>query len=110
VSDAGEERDDEVDEAPGVEEWIADESQAEEVADGTGAKGVAAWSRCCPTPELLIGVGRRRGGLVTDSAVRVRQRARTAPYRTTVFPSLEHSVAAVRHAAPSIWREPAGPR
>jgi hypothetical protein len=35
VSDAGEEQDDEVDEAPGVEEWIADESRAEELADGT---------------------------------------------------------------------------
>jgi hypothetical protein len=34
MSDAGEE-DDEVDEAPGVEEWIADESRAEEVVDGT---------------------------------------------------------------------------
>ena len=34
MSDVGEERDDEVDEAPGVEEWIADESQAEEVTDG----------------------------------------------------------------------------
>jgi hypothetical protein len=33
VSDVGEERDDDVDEAPGVEEWIADESQADEVAD-----------------------------------------------------------------------------
>jgi hypothetical protein len=35
VSDTGEEQDDEVDEAPGVEEWIADESRAEELADGT---------------------------------------------------------------------------
>jgi hypothetical protein len=35
VSDAGEEQDDEVDEAPGVEEWIAGESRAEELADGT---------------------------------------------------------------------------
>ena len=34
MSDAGEERDDEVEEAPGVEEWLADESQAEEVAEG----------------------------------------------------------------------------
>ena len=34
MSDADEEQDDEVDEAPGVEEWIADESRAEEVADG----------------------------------------------------------------------------
>jgi hypothetical protein len=34
VNDADEEQDDEVDEAPGVEEWIADESRAEEVADG----------------------------------------------------------------------------
>jgi hypothetical protein len=31
MSDAGDEQDDEVDEAPGVEEWIADESRAEEV-------------------------------------------------------------------------------
>ena len=38
MSDAGEERDDEVDDAPGVEEWIADDSQAVEVADGTGTK------------------------------------------------------------------------
>ena len=37
MSDAGEERDDEVAEAPGVEEWIADESRADEVADGTAA-------------------------------------------------------------------------
>lgn len=35
MSDTGEEQDDEVDEASGVEEWIADESRAEEVADGT---------------------------------------------------------------------------
>jgi hypothetical protein len=37
VSDADEgqdDEDDEVDEAPGVEEWIAEESRAEEVADG----------------------------------------------------------------------------
>ena len=41
MSDVGDERDDEVDEVdetPGVEEWIANESQAEEVDDGTGAK------------------------------------------------------------------------
>ena len=35
MSDAGEEQDDEVDEVPGVEEWIAHESRAEEVADIT---------------------------------------------------------------------------
>ena len=35
MSDAGDEQDDEVEETPGVEEWIADESRAEEVADGT---------------------------------------------------------------------------
>ena len=35
MSDADEEEDDEVDEAPGVEEWIANESRAEELADGT---------------------------------------------------------------------------
>ncbi len=34
MSDAGDEADDEVDETPGVEEWIAAESQAEAVADG----------------------------------------------------------------------------
>ena len=34
MSDADEEQDDEVDEVPGVEEWIADESRAQEVADG----------------------------------------------------------------------------
>ena len=45
MSDAGEERDDEVDEvdeAPGVEEWLAYESQVEEVAegpDGTASQG-----------------------------------------------------------------------
>jgi hypothetical protein len=33
MSDAGDELDDEVDETPGVEEWIAEESRAEEVAD-----------------------------------------------------------------------------
>jgi hypothetical protein len=32
MSDTGEEQDDEVEETPGVEEWIADESRAEEVA------------------------------------------------------------------------------
>ena len=35
MSDAGEDQDDEVDDAPGVEEWLADESRADEVADGT---------------------------------------------------------------------------
>jgi hypothetical protein len=35
VSDVGGEQGAEVDEAPGVEEWIADESQAQDVADGT---------------------------------------------------------------------------
>ena len=35
MSDADEEEDDEVDEAPGVEEWIADESRAQEADDGT---------------------------------------------------------------------------
>ncbi|HEY7176228.1 MAG TPA: hypothetical protein VH442_15035 [Micromonosporaceae bacterium] len=40
MSETGEEQDDEVDEAPGVEEWIADESRAEELADGTA--GTAA--------------------------------------------------------------------
>jgi hypothetical protein len=35
VSDTGEEEDDEVEAAPGVEEWIADESRAVEVDEGT---------------------------------------------------------------------------
>jgi hypothetical protein len=34
VSDAGEEQGDEVDEVAGVEEWIADESEAQANADG----------------------------------------------------------------------------
>jgi hypothetical protein len=34
VSDTGEEQDDEVEETPGVEEWITDESRAQEVDDG----------------------------------------------------------------------------
>jgi hypothetical protein len=38
VSDAGDEQDDEVDQTPGVEEWIADESRAEELADGSASK------------------------------------------------------------------------
>ena len=36
MSDAGEELDDEVDEAAGVEEWIADESDAEAGGDPDG--------------------------------------------------------------------------
>jgi hypothetical protein len=35
MSDAGDERDDEVDETPGVDEWIAVESQADAVLDDT---------------------------------------------------------------------------
>jgi hypothetical protein len=35
MSDTGEEQDDEVEEAPGVEEWIADEARAEDVGDAT---------------------------------------------------------------------------
>ena len=35
MSDTGEEQDDEVEETPGIEEWIADESRAVEVDDGT---------------------------------------------------------------------------
>jgi hypothetical protein len=38
VSDDGEEQDDEVDEAPGVDEWIADESRAEGDADGSAVE------------------------------------------------------------------------
>ena len=38
MSDTGEEEDDEVEETPGVEEWIADESRAEEGADGSAAE------------------------------------------------------------------------
>jgi hypothetical protein len=38
MSDTGEEEDDEVEETPGVEEWIADESRAEEVDDGTASE------------------------------------------------------------------------
>ena len=38
MSDTGEEQDDEVEPAPGVEEWIADESRAEEDADGSAAE------------------------------------------------------------------------
>jgi hypothetical protein len=38
MSDAGDELDDEIDETPGVEEWIADESRAEEVAEGTATE------------------------------------------------------------------------
>jgi len=34
VSDTGEEDDDEVEDVPGVEEWIADETRAEEVGEG----------------------------------------------------------------------------
>jgi hypothetical protein len=34
VSDPGDEEGDDVDVAPGVEEWIADESDAEEAAEG----------------------------------------------------------------------------
>ena len=35
MSDTGEEQDNEVEETPGVEEWIADESRAQAVDDGT---------------------------------------------------------------------------
>jgi hypothetical protein len=38
VSDTGEEQDDELEETPGVEEWIADESRAEEVDYGTASE------------------------------------------------------------------------
>ena len=38
MSDVGEEQDDDVEQAPGVEEWIADESRAEEGADGFAAE------------------------------------------------------------------------
>jgi hypothetical protein len=38
MSDTGDEQDDEVDQTPGVEEWIADESRAEEIDDDTGAE------------------------------------------------------------------------
>jgi len=36
MSDTGEEQDDEVEEAPGVEEWIADQARAQEVDHVTG--------------------------------------------------------------------------
>ncbi len=45
MSDAGEEQDDEVEQAPGVEEWIADESRAEEGADGSAAEDSSATAR-----------------------------------------------------------------
>ena len=54
MGDAGEEQDGEVDEAPGVEEWIADESRDDEVAEGCRPdciQGVA--------PPRLRGVVRR---------------------------------------------------
>jgi len=38
MSDTGEEEDDEVEETPGVEEWIADESRAEDVDDRTASE------------------------------------------------------------------------
>ena len=38
MSDTGEEEDDEVEETPGVEEWIADESRAEGVDDRTASE------------------------------------------------------------------------
>ena len=38
MSDTDEEHDDEVEAAPGIEEWIADESRAEEVDDGTASE------------------------------------------------------------------------
>jgi len=38
MSDTGEEEDDEVEETPGVEEWIADESRAEAFDDGTASE------------------------------------------------------------------------
>ena len=38
MSDTGEEQDDEVEETPGIEEWIADEARAEEVDDGTASE------------------------------------------------------------------------
>jgi hypothetical protein len=38
VSDTGEEQDDEVEETPGVEEWLTDESRAQEVDDGTASE------------------------------------------------------------------------
>jgi hypothetical protein len=38
MSDTGEEEDDEVEEPPGVEEWIADESRAEEADDRTASE------------------------------------------------------------------------
>jgi hypothetical protein len=38
MSDTGEEQDDEVEETPGVEEWIADESRADEVYYGTASE------------------------------------------------------------------------
>ena len=38
MSDTGEQEDDEVEETPGVEEWIADESGVEEDADGSAVE------------------------------------------------------------------------
>ena len=38
MSDAGEEQDDEVDETPGVDEWIAVESEADAVLDETSTE------------------------------------------------------------------------
>ena len=38
MSDTGEEHDDEVEAVPGVEEWIADESRAEELDGGTASE------------------------------------------------------------------------
>jgi hypothetical protein len=38
MSDTGAEQDDEVEETPGVDEWIAVESRAEEIDDGTSAE------------------------------------------------------------------------
>jgi hypothetical protein len=38
MSDTGEEEDDEVQETPAIEEWIADESRAEEVDDGSASE------------------------------------------------------------------------
>jgi hypothetical protein len=38
MSDTGEEEDDEVEESPGVEDWIADESRVEEVDDGSASQ------------------------------------------------------------------------
>jgi hypothetical protein len=34
VSDVGDDQDDELDEAPGVEEWLEDESQAGAIGEG----------------------------------------------------------------------------